>query len=232
MNPDPFPPAGRRSFLTKLNAGVAALMATAGVARAQQSRATAARWEPARHEKDDWFEKASAKHRFLFDTTEAGGLGNALAFAGNFYRVNKNDYGVENSELSVVIVLRHRSAPLGYNDAMWTKYGTILAARSEVQDPKTKQAPVANIYNAAGHNENGPNRGTTLESLAKLGAQFAVCALSTHAIAGSIAHSVGSTPDAIYAELTANLVSSARIVPAGIVAVNRAQERGYSFVSC
>jgi len=29
----------------------------------------------------------------------------------------------------------------------------------------------------------------------------------------------------------ANLVPNARIVPAGIVAVNRAQERGYSFAS-
>jgi intracellular sulfur oxidation DsrE/DsrF family protein len=30
-------------------------------------------------------------------------------------------------------------------------------------------------------------------------------------------------------ELAANLVGNSRLVPAGIVAVNRAQERGYSF---
>jgi hypothetical protein len=43
----------------------------------------------------------------------------------------------------------------------------------------------------------------------------------------------GGTPnaDAIYNELTTNLVSNARMVPAGIVAVNRAQERGYSLAS-
>ena len=36
--------------------------------------------------------------------------------------------------------------------------------------------------------------------------------------------------DAIFKELTENLVPNGRMVPAGIVAVNRAQERGYSFV--
>ena len=32
-------------------------------------------------------------------------------------------------------------------------------------------------------------------------------------------------------ELSDNLVANSRLVPAGIVAVNRAQERGYAFVS-
>ena len=35
----------------------------------------------------------------------------------------------------------------------------------------------------------------------------------------------------LYKELTANLVANARMVPAGIVAVNRAQERGYTLVT-
>jgi len=34
----------------------------------------------------------------------------------------------------------------------------------------------------------------------------------------------------VFKELTENLVQSGRMVPAGIVTVNRAQERGYSFV--
>jgi hypothetical protein len=37
--------------------------------------------------------------------------------------------------------------------------------------------------------------------------------------------------DALYKELTANLVPNAHIVPAGIVAVNRAQERGYTLAT-
>ncbi len=223
----------RRSFLTRLNTGLASLVAMAGVARAQQKPTSpTSRWEPARHQNDDWLEKTSVKHRLVFDTTSLEGLGNAIFFTENFYRTNKADYGVENSELSVVIVMRHRSAGFGYNDAMWSKYGATLADRSKVDDPKTKQAPTANLYNATGYGELIPNRGITLESLAKTGAQFAVCTLSTRANAGLIARAVGSTPEAIFAELTGNLVSNARMVPAGIVAVSRAQERGYTFVSC
>jgi len=232
MDRDSLASSERRSVLTRLDMGLASLVAMAGVAKAQQKTAPATRWEPARHQNDDWLDKASVKHRLLFDTTGLEGLGNAIAFSENFYRTNKAEYGVENNELAVVIVVRHRSAAFGYNDAMWSKYGATLAARSKVDDPKTKQAPTANIYNASGYGELIPNRGITLESLAKLGVQFAVCALSTRANAGLIARAAGSTPDAILAELSANLVTNARLVPAGIVAVSRAQERGYTFVSC
>ena len=48
--------------------------------------------------------------------------------------------------------------------------------------------------------------------------------------AATIARTAGSTANQIYDELTANLLPNSHLVPAGIVAVNRAQERGYSFV--
>ena len=67
-----------------------------------------------------------------------------------------------------------------------------------------------------------------IAGLIKLGVQFAVCDLSTHAIAGLIARDHGITADAAYKEITTNLIGNGRLVPAGIVAVNRAQERGYS----
>jgi intracellular sulfur oxidation DsrE/DsrF family protein len=39
---------------------------------------------------------------------------------------------------------------------------------------------------------------------------------------------MGGKPDEVYATMAANRVDNSRFVPAGIVAVNRAQERGYS----
>ena len=38
-----------------------------------------------------------------------------------------------------------------------------------------------------------------------------------------------ASTDDIYKELAANLLANSHLVPAGIVAVNRAQERGYTF---
>jgi intracellular sulfur oxidation DsrE/DsrF family protein len=52
--------------------------------------------------------------------------------------------------------------------------------------------------------------------------------MATGRLAGTIAQATGSTAEAITAELTANLVPNAHMVPAGIVTVNRAQERGYT----
>lgn len=224
-------PLKRRAFFTRLNAGLASLAAMGGVAMAQKQSMDGARWEPARHEKDDWLDKPSAKHRIVFDSTTPEGFGEALAFAGNFLRVNRSEYGLQNSDLAVVIVARHRSAGFGYNDAMWAKYGVALAARAKAEDPKTKLPPKTNPFNVGGLGDLLPNRGTTLDSLSKQGVQFAVCTLSTHGNAGVIAETMGGSADAIFNELTANLVSGARLVPAGIVTVNRTQERGYTLMS-
>ena len=48
----------RRSFLTRFHAGAASIAALAlgSVARAQVKSAPPARWEPARHDKDDWMD--------------------------------------------------------------------------------------------------------------------------------------------------------------------------------
>jgi intracellular sulfur oxidation DsrE/DsrF family protein len=222
----------RRSFLTRLSAGVTAFAAVVTGGQAAQGQSVAPKnWQPERHEKDDWLDRAPAKHRLVFDTTTPDGLGEAIAFASNFMRVNRTDYGLQNDDLAVVIVVRHRSTAFAYSDAIWAKYGIPMASRAQFTDPKTKAAPKVNVYNAADYGAQLPNRGTTLDSLLKQGVQLAVCQVASRGIAGAIAEATGGNTDAIYNELVGSIGSGARMVPAGIVAVNRAQERGYSFVS-
>jgi hypothetical protein len=59
------------------------------------------------------------------------------------------------------------------------------------------------------------------------GVRFGGCELSTQGIAGHLAGASGYGA-AIEAELKANLVPGALIVPSGITIVNRAQEHGYA----
>ena len=73
-----------------------------------------------------------------------------------------------------------------------------------------------------------PVRGRSLETVMKMGVQFAICSQSSHGIAGMIANATGGKADDVYNEIAANLIGQARFVPAGIIAVNRAQEYGYS----
>src|SRR5262245_53593003 len=223
------PASARRWFLGRLSAGLTALgaAAAAGVTVSQAQSTTG--WQPAKHEQDDWLDKPATKHRFLFDAPTPEGFGEALLFANNYYLANQSAYGLQNSDLAVVFVARHNSTPFAFNDAMWAKYGGPIAQQANFNDPKTKSAPTSNLYLTS--NAGLSNRGITLDSLLKRGLQLAVCQMATRAFAGSIARAVGANTDTIYNELTGNLVANGHMVPAGIVAVDRAQERGYSFVS-
>jgi intracellular sulfur oxidation DsrE/DsrF family protein len=224
-------PLARRSFLSRFGSGFTVLGAalTWNVARAQAQSAASGRWQPSRHPQDDWLDELPGKHRFLLDTTTTDGLGEALLYTNNYFLANQNSYGLTNTDLAVVIVVRHFSTVFAYNDAIWMKYGGMLASRINFNDPQTKQPPKLNVYNSPAHVGALPSFGTTLDSVLKRGVQLAVCQMATRFFAAGIAEATGGNADNVYKELAANLVSNSHLVPAGIVAINRAQERGYAF---
>src|SRR5262245_5692483 len=89
---------------------------------------------PARHAQDDWFDEAPRKHRVVFDTWMADRFAETVGFAGNWLRVNKQQYELTDADLGLVIVVRHGTAPFAFNEAMWTKYGKIFADRMSAAD--------------------------------------------------------------------------------------------------
>jgi hypothetical protein len=216
----------RRKFLARIGMGVGLIGAGALPSTASQS-GNASDWKPARHEQDDWMDQIPGKHRFIFDTTTAEGFAGALQFATNYFTANRNDYGLQDSDLAVIIVARHKSTAFAYNDAIWSKYSAQLSTQTGFVDPQTKAAPKFNVYGTAG---DGSRRAGRLDALIKRGAHLAVCQMATRAIAGQIARATSQETEAVFQELVANRLTNAHMAPAGIVAVNRAQERGYSFV--
>jgi intracellular sulfur oxidation DsrE/DsrF family protein len=223
----------RRSFLSRIAAGTAAF---GGIVFSRpafaQSPSAGAGFRPGRHMQDDWLDQLPGSHRFVIDTTSPPGFGSGLLFANNFFVANQNGYGLGNADAAVVIVARHNSTCFAYNDAMWRKYGMPMGeAAANFEDPKTKMRPSANVYNATNYGGALPNGGVTLDALIARGVHFAVCDMATHRFAGAIAAAVKGNADEIYKELTANLVRNTHLVAAGIVAVNRAQERGYTFAN-
>ena len=220
----------RRSFLTHLGAGVtvagAALASGTSVASAQSSSAG---FSPARHAQDDWMDKIPGKHRMVFDTTTPAGFGVALAYANNFLSASK-DYGLNDQDNAVIIIARHFSTTFAYNDAMWAKYGKVMPPMAALDDPKTKARAAINLFAARGY-QDLPNLGTTVGDVLQKGVHFAVCQVATQFFAGMLAQATGGTADAVYKELTSNLVGNGHMVAAGIVAVNRAQERGFTLTT-
>jgi intracellular sulfur oxidation DsrE/DsrF family protein len=234
----------RRSFLVRLGAGVGVLGATLVGSPAKAGRAPGkAPWRPTRHAQDDWLDEIPGQHRVVFDTTMPEGLGLAIQFARNYFVANHDAYGLQDSDLAVVIVVRHRSTPFAFDDAMWAKYGKQFSDQAAFTDPKLGEpfrnrvdllldhifthVSLQNVYAAPG---DGTGTAGRMEALINKGVHFAVCGTSARSVCGIIARATGGKPGAIFNEIRANLIPNARMVPAGIVAVNRAQERGYSYV--
>src|SRR5262249_9469324 len=96
----------RRLFLTRVGAGVSALGATVVTAPSVSAQVPASeKWQPARHELDDWYDKIPGKHRFVFDTITPDGLAMGLQFANNFFEANKNSYGLTDSDSAVIMIV-------------------------------------------------------------------------------------------------------------------------------
>jgi hypothetical protein len=203
----------RRAFFTRLT-GAAVIGAPAAMAKDHSVK----RWEPQREAKDDWLDYIPGKHRMVFDSTTPEGFAAALMYANNFFIANKDGYALKDRDIAVVIVARHFSTPFAFNDAMWKKYGNTISRLSKFTDPQTNEAPATNIHMIA------------LDGLLKRGVHLAVCQMATRQLAGSMATDTHGDEDAVYKELAANLVPNSHLVAAGIVAVNRAQERGYACV--
>ena len=68
-----------------------------------------------------------------------------------------------------------------------------------------------------------------LRDAANRGVQFMVCGTASRGLAGRLAGQ-GGDADGVMKEMAANLIPSARIVPAGVVSVAHAQERGFALL--
>ena len=141
-------------------------------------------------------------------------MSSALTYATNFYLANQSGYGLQNGDLAVVIVARHFSTQFAFNDSIWAKYGDTISSLIDKSKGPSKANPQLNQLNG----------------LIGRGVHLAVCEMATTFIAESIAKAVKADSKDIVSEIKANLLPNSHMVAAGIVAVGRAQERGYSFV--
>jgi intracellular sulfur oxidation DsrE/DsrF family protein len=211
-------PLVRRSFLGRLAAaGTAVGAALAGGAVLP----TLARAEPhlaQGHPEDAWLDALKGMHKNIYDCTSAEGGGMGWFYANNFVTANTGaPYNMKASQLSVIVSVRHFATIFGYNDAMWAKYpfGELFKVNDEATKAPSKKNPNTKPAN----------------DLAKSGVITAVCGMATAYFAGNIlAAKMGLKAADIEAELRANLVSpTARMVVAGVVATNRAQEKGFAY---
>ena len=208
---------GRRSLVTGMGAAAAAVALAGTRASAQAPPATA--FQPARHDKDAWFDKVPGKHRMVLDVTTASGVGEALGFANNLFTGNTSGYDLNDADLAMVICLRHLATVFAFTDPLWAKYGKAMADAVKYT-ARASDLPNTNPYNAAPR--------SAFDVLAKRGVQFMVCDTASHRFARMLAGS--GDAEAVYKEMAANMIPNSRFVPAGVIGTTRAQEYGYSLL--
>jgi intracellular sulfur oxidation DsrE/DsrF family protein len=218
----------RRAVMAGL--GIAAAGLVASTANAQTaSRKAGSKFQPARHDVDAWFDQLPGSHRVFVDTASADGAAEGIGYANNLYIATDSAYAGQQATPAIVVCFRHFSTPFGYNDAMWEKYGQIFHSLIQYPDPMTGGAPKVNLMNSNAHKMLA-NRGVTIDALAAKGAQFAICNMATQFIAGAIAQQTGRKANEVHDELVANAVGNSHFVSAGVMALTRAQEYGYSLL--
>jgi intracellular sulfur oxidation DsrE/DsrF family protein len=220
--------SARRSMLSGVGAAIAAIAFGSKRAAAQT---LGEGFQPARHQQDEWMMRLPGKHRTIIDCATVAGAGEGMLYANNLYVGNKNGYQLNESDVAVVVCLRHLATAFAYNDAIWGKYGQTLSSFVQFVEPKTKQPPVTNLLNSSDYGMALPNFGNSIPSLVKRGTHFAVCEMATRRISGVVAAATKADPQALFKELSANLIPNGHLVAAGVVAVNRAQELGYTLLT-
>jgi len=210
----------RRGFLGRL-----AATAAAGVAGLTPLRLEAQPLRPpvsgADPSFETWLNRINGKHKMLFDAPEPNS-GMPVVWPRVWLNGNNENYATKDADNSAVIVLRHAAIPLAMQDALWAKYKL-----GEVFNIKAGDAPAtSNIYAKP---LPLPLPGTGTEALLASGAQIGCCNVALTVYSGMVAQKMGMDAAAVKAEWVAGLIPGVQVVPSGVLAVARAQEKGCAY---
>ena len=194
---------------------------------------------------DDWIKEVNGTHRCLFDFPQHNNgmpLLHILNYLNTYSTAYKTGAGQVGAVGTFYSVGTRPSISLGFNDAMWAKYG--LGAYLGLNDPSgtpysrnvfnrptSKDLPLvlkaADLPAIPALADAIPALG--IESLQKMGAKFLLCANALGIWCLELeARGKGKAPD-IEKELRANLLPGVTIVPAMVIAIEKAQEAGIRY---
>ena len=226
----------RRSFLGRVFGAVAASsFSFAGVREAAAQEAGP----------DDWLKEVKGTHRCLFDFPQHKNMFPQLHIL-NYLNTYSQGYKAAPGTVGAVGTFYSlgttSSIALGFNDAMWTKYG--FGEYLGLKDASGK-AYTRNVFNKPTQNDlhlliqalGTPNipaladavPALGIESLQKMGAKFILCANALGAWCLELeARGKGKAAE-IEKELRANLLPAVTIVPAMVIAIEKAQAAGIKY---
>jgi len=216
----------RRDFLGLLATGAAAA-GIGGMAVPGLSRANAAPLfqSSSSSDFDAWLGKIRGTHKQVYDATRVNHA-MPLAWARVFLMTNAT-VGVPEGECMSVVVVRHDAIPMAMDTPLWEKYH--FGEMFEVENEETKKPQTKNIFYSAPPGT-FPLPGMTIEELLKDGTLFGVCDMALTVYSSMAAKKMNMDAAEVKKEWVAGVMPGIQIVPSGVLALNRAQELGCSYV--
>lgn len=218
----------RREFLEKMAAGVAAVGISSVITPVQSFAKTYSYSDDAENP-DAWFNQIKGKHRIVFDVPHPNEIF-PFAWPRIFLATNAAT-GTPEKDCSIVVVLRHTAIPYAMADNLWVKYN--FGETFKAEDPKTKKPATRNPFWKPKQGDfNIPGVGVVpigINELQESGVLFCVCEMALTVYSGVVAQSLNLDPVEVKKDWVSGILPGVKIVPAGIWAINRAQEHGCSY---
>ncbi len=213
-------PGNRRDFL-----GLAATAAAAGISAMVPAATAAAATGGASTDFTRWLDTIPGKYRQVCDMP-ALNKGMGLAWSWAFRVTGAEGYGVPQSDIGAVLVLRAGALPLAFNDSVWEKYQ--LGEVFKIEDPDTKAPALVNPY----YLKPGaiPLPDAALQKLIETNVRVVVCNLAITFYSGMVAKNQDLKHEDVKADWTAGVLPGITVVPSGVLACNGAMSRGCTYV--
>jgi len=194
---------------------------------------------------DDWLKEVKGTHRCLFDFPQHKNgfpLLHILNYINTYSQAYKTGAGQVGAVGTFYAVGSQSSIPLAFNDSIWAKYE--LGAYTGLKDASDK-VYTRNVFNQPTPNDlhllmqavgspmipalAGAMPALGIERLQKMGTKFILCANALGIWCLELeARGKGKAAD-LEKELRANVLPGVTIVPAMVIAIEKAQEAGIRY---
>jgi intracellular sulfur oxidation DsrE/DsrF family protein len=219
----------RRRFLGSITAG-AATLGFASLLQPLQASAGQGVPEQNLDDADEWFKKVKGKHKIVFDATQPHDVF-PFAWPRVFLLTNEKT-GTPANDCGVVVVLRHSAIGYALDHKIWTKYN--IGELFKADDPETKKPSMRNpFWQPKPGAFKVPGIGEIqigINELQSSGVLFCVCNAALSVYSAVAADAAKVSPADAYKEFVAAVLPGIQIVPSGVWALGRAQEKGCGYI--
>lgn len=220
--------SSRRNFVGKLmaTAGAAGLAVPALAEVGANPAASSQPFTKIAGEAEAWFKNVKGKHRVVYDAPEPhAGFPVIWSWA---FMLSNNQTGVADDAMTSMVVLRHNAIPFAMKDELWKKYN--FGEMFNVTDNATQAPSKRNLYYEPKEGDFPLPSIDGIKAQQKRGSMYCVCELALSVYSGAAAQAMGLNAEDVNKEWVAGVLPDIQIVPSGVWALGRAQEKDCAYI--